>query len=238
MPKRKRQPKKLKKKLSKKQLKALARGRAIRRRNLGLTHKRRHKKKTKRRKPPMKRRRVADTLTGGTKDVNPQWFGGCLAQVGVNVALSFEVSTPISRLPKYGNKVTVMEILKFSATLPNEYFANVNETEKLSQITLGTKNFAAVAVGWDDPSVIAHLSYEMKGAFTAAGTYGFGVLMPIIQDITDGNGHGVLIATDNMYIQIATVGFIAIGQWRFKILYRFKDVSLTEYIGIVQSQQG
>ena len=62
---------------------------------------------------------------------------------------------------------------------------------------------------------------------------------PIIHDLTDGAGHGVLVATDQLFF---TVGFIATRTLVnnrtavCRILYRFKDVSLQEYIGIVQQQ--
>lgn len=58
------------------------------------------------------------------------------------------------------------------------------------------------------------------------------------QDLTDGAGHGVLVATDAIYLQIFTTGVANTSETgRFRMLYRFKNVSLAEYIGIVQSQQ-
>ena len=62
--------------------------------------------------------------------------------------------------------------------------------------------------------------------------------------MTDGAGHGVLIATDNVYFSllynaIPTDGIavqFTIGGG-CDLLYRFKEVGLKEYIGIVQSQQ-
>lgn len=64
-------------------------------------------------------------------------------------------------------------------------------------------------------------------------------------DLTDGAGHGVLVATDNVFLTLQTalssiigtsVGGIT-GVAECAILYRFKEVGLAEYIGIVQSQQ-
>lgn len=66
-----------------------------------------------------------------------------------------------------------------------------------------------------------------------------------IHDLTDGAGHGILIATDNIFLVVqglltsygaATTGAIqAFAQ--ADLIYRFKEVALAEYIGIVQSQQ-
>lgn len=64
-----------------------------------------------------------------------------------------------------------------------------------------------------------------------------------IHDLTDGAGHGVLIATDNIWLTafingaVPDIGTTAALNVFCEILYRFKKVTLQEYIGIVQSQQ-
>ena len=67
---------------------------------------------------------------------------------------------------------------------------------------------------------------------------------PIEVDLTDGDGHGVLIATDQVTVQArynASEPTADIPNQQFniemKILYRFKQVGVLEYVGIVQSQQ-
>jgi hypothetical protein len=82
------------------------------------------------------------------------------------------------------------------------------------------------------------LDHTVRNSFTAAGT-GITDLVnsPRKWDFTDGAGHGILVATDNIFIQASTNGQNTASLFRFKILYRFKSVSLVEYIGIVQSQQ-
>lgn len=62
-------------------------------------------------------------------------------------------------------------------------------------------------------------------------------------DLTDGAGHGVLIATDNIWCTAfingacPDIGTTASATIFADLLYRFKKISLQEYIGIVQSQQ-
>jgi hypothetical protein len=65
-----------------------------------------------------------------------------------------------------------------------------------------------------------------------------------IHDLTDGAGHGILVATDNIWLTgqliVAAPGGISViasGVVFCDIFYRFKKVTLQEYIGIVQSQQ-
>lgn len=59
-------------------------------------------------------------------------------------------------------------------------------------------------------------------------------------DLTDGVGHGVLVATDQLFIgaiqSAAASPITGSDTISVRILYRWKDVSVTEYIGIVQSQ--
>lgn len=64
-------------------------------------------------------------------------------------------------------------------------------------------------------------------------------------DLTDGAGHGLLVATDNIFLSVQTTNIAFVGESADSIvgfvaadlIYRFKEVALAEYIGIVQSQQ-
>jgi hypothetical protein len=62
--------------------------------------------------------------------------------------------------------------------------------------------------------------------------------MPTTQvlDLTDGAGHGLLIATDNIFMTVYSTNTGVANEVGCKILYRWKNVSVEEYIGIVQSQ--
>jgi hypothetical protein len=59
---------------------------------------------------------------------------------------------------------------------------------------------------------------------------------PWTDDLTDGAGHGFLVATDQIYAQIASTNTGAAQSCDVKIMYRWKNVGLQEYIGIVQGQ--
>jgi hypothetical protein len=94
---------------------------------------------------------------------------------------------------------------------------------------------AGIALG--DPRVIV-ASYKIaRGAFTAAGTFEFGEDLIDDIDLTDGAGHGVLVATDSIFIGAATTSYAGAATFYARVFYRFKEVTLQEYIGIVQSQQ-
>lgn len=132
----------------------------------------------------------------------------------------------------------VMELLKvFYALDEPTTIAAAAETTKLVRTILTTKNWGTTSVGFDDGSVVSEYTYQVIGAFTAAGTYARNTAQPFVQDLTDGAGHGVLIATDSINIQMNSSGTSLTNVCRIKLLYRWKDVAIEEYVGIVQSQQ-
>lgn len=56
-------------------------------------------------------------------------------------------------------------------------------------------------------------------------------------DLTDEAGHGYLVATDTITLETNADQTAAVNAGFARIRYRWKEVSLTEYIGIVQAQQ-
>jgi len=233
----KKNKKRKRKPLTQKQLKALERGRAIRRKQLHKHYKRKNPNPKRYKRPLMKRRKLTNDLTGGTGDVNPQYYSGEVRMAVANTTLTFGFITPHSKLPRQGNKVTVMEVLKLYLWFPTEAINNAAETHQRAGITMSTKDFAAVYATSSEPTVIAKLMWTGWSAFTALYPNTNMLTLPLVMDLTDGDGHGVLVASDYFYMQGFTLGYAAIMNLEFKILYRFKNVSLTEYIGIVQSQQ-
>ena len=181
-------------------------------------------------------------LTGGTNDVNPQFLSVTLTQTGVDSTDVFPVTTPIIRVGSSSNgRATIMEILKVFFTLPE---VKVDQTGAVAvsaaEISLMSSSPASpgTVVPAGNSKVICNARYTNKHAFTAAGTGLLGqTQMPHVSDLTDGAGHGVLVATDEVFFQVATEGQSSAKPFEAKILYRFKTVSLAEYIGIVQSQQ-
>jgi len=182
-----------------------------------------------------KRARSGDQLTGGTGDVNPQWLNVRSAAVISTTFSTTTVPTPINKFPEGSGRVVIMEILKVFF-LPG--ILATTTTNNNFQMYLTTKNFASTTPtnGFGDGSVIAGFWYS-----TGLGAQGSNDFQePFVVDLTDGSGHGMLVATDNLYlgqIQSAAGEPFAAGTTTCKILYRFKKVSLQEYIGIVQSQQ-
>lgn len=187
----------------------------------------------------MKRRRYANDLTGGTSDVNPQFLSASATQDVADTTASFQYQLPKAIQPAIG-KATVVEILKVFCLLtnPQDIGGAGAQQQQYCYAHFSTANHGAVEAGLQAADVFTTFYRFQQGAFTALGTYGaFEPMMVQMHDLTDGAGHGVLVATDNFYVQVGSTATGVINAAYFKILYRYKMVPLIEYIGIVQSQQ-
>jgi len=225
-----------KRKATKKQLRNLAKGRAIRKRNLLRKRKRTTKAKPKRKMS--KRRRTNGSLTGGTGDVNPQFFNIVMVQTAANVLNEAAFNTPIVRLPGPSGKVTIMELLKvywMAVGWSPALVAQLNQSQyiSLASVPMGVISIAHLA----EPNVVTQMNIHTINSFTAGGSMISFQNHLLSVDLTDGAGHGVLFAGDRIYMQISSANMVGAKEFAVKILYRFKTVSLAEYVGIVQSQQ-
>lgn len=174
-------------------------------------------------------------LTGGTKDVNPQYISGSVNQTVADAFTVVEVPLPINRL---GGSFIIIELLKFTVVFGVfPACASATEIIELMEASLSTGS----AIGQHQmasPRSLARLFKRRLCAFTAGGTFSDQYAEPGTWDFTDGAGHGVLVATDSIFVSIDTANTLILNGISFKILYRFKKVTIQEYVGIVQSQQG
>lgn len=168
------------------------------------------------------------SLTGGTKDVNPQWLTFRAAQSGADTTTTTQQNIPIQRLNNR-NRAMVLEVLKVWFT----WLAPTKVDASQMRCYLTTKNFGTGAISSNETSVFAFVEFYTN--FTTSGQVNN--IFPVCLDLTDGAGHGVLVATDAMYAEVVSASTSATNTVDIKILYRWKDVSITEYVGIVQSQQ-
>lgn len=184
--------------------------------------------KTYRRRP-----RRTDYLTGGTRDVNPQWFKGRVTQTGADTCSETNFQLPITRIPT-ANKVTIVEVLKVRVTprFDNWDITNV----ELQQVSAAfcTRSVGTTPIFPDNVACFAYL--KMQGGHIAAGG-GHMQNGTMEQNLTDENGHGLLIASDKLYVQLDSNATTRTQDIAVEILYRFKTVGMREYVGIVQSQQ-
>lgn len=190
-----------------------------------------------------KKRKINDQLTGGTGDVNPQQyiifedinqatvatqgfplpvprfgaFGASRSVVFELLAVHWILNTP----PIPGAAATIMSVRAAVTTNPI--------TPPVSPLATDARALSVFNRGWVIPAA--------GTAVTATTEH----LMDEFIDLTDEAGHGVLIATDNIYMavrnEVHAGNATLLSNLTAKLYYRMKEVSLQEYVGIVQSQQ-
>lgn len=183
----------------------------------------------------MKRGRK-DQLTGGSGDVNPQNMTVTVTQPAVDTPVAFAQNLPIPRFPTRTGYNLVIEALGLTIyRLQGQNIAANSNRRQTESVTTRPNAPTNLLDQLQDPRKIAAWSTAFE---TAAGATLGPVRDPVEKyiDLTDQAGHGVLIATDVLYFVITSANLNAC-QVVFQLEYRWKEVTLTEYIGIVQSQQ-
>jgi len=191
----------------------------------------------------MSKRGRGDQLTGGSGDVNPQTM---VMQSAIMTANDTQIivgtALPIPRLPVRKGKSLVIEILKIFFYQKVVYVAN---TTTWITCCLTTNSGASDAVGANtglglflDPRTIASNTTQTLALQATAASIAIETVNTQKEvDMTDSQGHGYLVATDNLYLVSTSANTAALNEASCKFLYRFKEVDLEEYIGIVQAQQ-
>lgn len=215
-------------------------------------------------------KRKGDRLTGGTNDVNPQWYkadttisnttavnpGGTIVRNRIQRFL-----LPVNRINQtQANTATVMELLKVRWSWKNavsypsgsEVPFSTNTAMYLSTAPLADDTInpqsRGTTIDWVsfDDFVQPFLLNITSNTFTPFAQTS--PTLPVEHDLTDGDGHGVLVATDavNLLLRVQITNEFTSGGGNIlldsssclcEVLYRYKTVSLTEFIGIVQSQE-
>lgn len=191
---------------------------------------------------------ITRALTGGTGDVNPNIFRfPPLVSTALNAVDRFVAPTPLQAFNNTAqNRATVMEILKVYFSAKQVFNTSVvgQSLTFLHMTVQSTRNadVNAVEQGMAFGGCLA--SKTLKQNVQATGST---LTEPIIEDaewevdMTDGAGHGVLLAGPE--VEFATViemfGSATVSESvrTCAFLYRFKDVPLTEYLGILSSAQ-
>lgn len=168
-------------------------------------------------------------LTGGSRDVKPQLLSFSASQSANDTSAT--ATQPIAQYRgTVGNgKRMVIEVLKVGYFFP----ANLTASSSIGAF-LSTKSFGTTNTTFAEPTVLdCHVRRSVQA--TAVGV--------IVQDdevwhdLTDGAGNGVLVATDNLFLQVQSSGTSTTNTVRMKVLYRFFAADVGEFVSIIQSQQ-
>ncbi len=160
------------------------------------------------------------------KDVFPQFMSFSVGETTANTFRSVRIQLPVARQPG-AKKITVIELLQVIMAIEGEEFANGD----IWDVGLGFRNEATMPE-LSDPN----LFYRTQRRITTI-TSGTAVTEePSIQRYDTGGGKGFLLATDSIFAMVSSTSMAAAITAHFKLLYRFVEIGLQEFIGIVQQQ--
>lgn len=183
-------------------------------------------------------------LTGGTGDVNPQWFrfaaDGALT---IGAVVASVAQTPLAAFNNVpGNKAVVMEVLKVAFSADPTFTGVgliVNQMYIRMGLFAGTRPTTQLVSAWSEPTCIAYIG--RSGTTTSSQSIDENQHPTSWEvDLTDGAGHGVLLGANTVtWLHEVNTGAATVNSLpkSCAFLYRFKEVSLQEYMGIIQSQQ-
>ncbi len=180
------------------------------------------------------------SATGGTGDLKPQ----ILTMSGLAGAITdyvvVQVQLPVPRFGPGMNKATITEILKvwFYPAIEDLLDDDAVNATIIATTNLGRANADAVTVGslatdMQNSNIVA-ATITMRQLTTSGSAH---VIYPLMVDVTDSNGNGVLVAADSIFLIGANIAGTVAGSYTAKILYRTVNVGVTEYVGILQSQR-
>lgn len=167
--------------------------------------------------------------------MNPQTLSLSATQSANDSTAITQFVLPISRLPTRQGRAIVMEMLYVNWNLNQLVFPGAGLTAVVTAVltTVGTA-FPVQFNAIKDPRTISAYRWQATTGTVAGFTP---VEIDHTDDLTDRAGHGILVATDTIYLHLYSVNTGVTNDIAVKIAYRWKEVSLEEYIGIVQSQQ-
>lgn len=182
-----------------------------------------------------KRKASGSTLTGGTGDYNPQTYS---VQIDSTVGdyKSVQYPTPVPRFGTSGTSSTVMEVLRVIWILDDipTPAGQYGLTVSLSTAALDDGSGSTIRLV-ADPRTFAFFSFD--GIFATAAGFAYSSRV-FDQNLSDGSGRGILVATDSFFVNVGFQGTAGTtSKVAVKIYYRLKNITLQEYVGIVQSQQ-
>lgn len=176
-------------------------------------------------------------------DIYPQYFTVKLQQTSNDSTEILTINLPLPRIPTSG-KATILEILWIEYCMPVWKFNNATASTQYYTIGVSTQN-TAISPTTNPQDFITKgttIDYWIAGINTATATAAFNPFYDPMNgkfksDLQSNDGKGFLIANDSIYLSFATSNTGGASYITARFYYRFVDVSIQEYVGLVQSQQ-
>lgn len=155
---------------------------------------------------------------------------GSLTLSAANTFTTTQVFTPIPRLKTSGNKATVMELLWMDLLVSNTDLIATNDDINF-QMAFGVAPTAILQ--FNDTRVFAQWFQELTLTTSGAVWNAW----PVRYDFQSKDGYGYLLAADSFNVSGDSAGQAAAVLFNWRLYYRFVDIPLSEFVGLVQSTQ-
>jgi len=196
---------------------------------------------TKRTKRKLTRRRSAPAMSSrgrGVKssDFFPNFISGALTQAAADAFTTNQTFTPIPRLKTIGNRATVMELLWIDI----EFDIVMNRNDSEAEVFFNLGSIPTSVLRWNDPRVFTmfKLVNEFIAVGAGSGAAATGLYSEMRRfDMQSKDGFGYLLASDSFHVTFKSENTARANSVFWKMFYRFVDIPLSEFIGIVQSTQ-
>lgn len=184
-----------------------------------------------------KRARGDGSLTGGVGDVNTAILSTNLTQTANDTAITATIQTPVTIVAGRGNSI-VMEILKVMFYIEAPPIPVTSNTTRINGYW-STKNFGTTEPALRSGDALVFASADVYCQVVQVSGVGEEVTWnsyPMVVDLTDGAGHGFLVATSNIFFQVCSANTSSSNTIRTKIIYRLKKVNETQLTSLLLSQ--
>ncbi len=159
----------------------------------------------------------------------PNFLTGRLTESAADTFTTAQVFTPIPRLKTVGNKATVMELLYMETDLQT----TLNAAQEAVTVSFSLGSVPTAMLVFNDPRVFARRETQMMLLTSGAIIQND----PVRQDLQSTDGFGYLLASDAFNVSILGTNTGVANQVDWKLFYRFVDIPLSEFVGLVQSVQ-
>lgn len=150
-----------------------------------------------------RKRRATESLTGGTGDVNPQVMNLSLTMSGADTFTTTGVNLPVNRLPGVtASTAVIIEILKIAWDVTLSIGSSAGTYSTMAALTTSPQTALTDATK-SDPTMIDFYQetiLNLGGATTGITSL---AIAPTFHDLSDNAGHGMLIATDKIFLSIS-----------------------------------
>lgn len=164
------------------------------------------------------------------QDNFPNYMSFIVTTSGTNVFTSFRINTPIPRSQVVsGNRATVMELLWVEWQPTFESLLDAFEESMQYGIFLGTPT---VHEEISNPQSLISGELILLGLTAGGNMQAF----PLRHNLQSADGYGFLLASDSFSAWLDSDGLAGTFSGHFRVYYRFVNIPVTEYIGLVQSQ--